>query len=165
MMELVHVCDPEVEQCDTLCNGGPCSWNACAPGDDNCRRRLVATKCLFKPSYCPEAALRCQRCDEGQTCPAGSHCSDTAADDGTKRCVPGTDQAQAPHREKTTGAPVAHADGAGRGASPAALPSRAGGKAQDRGRSPVDLISGHLGARSGERVAGPSSAVQEGVKR
>ena len=38
MMELLHVCDPEQEDCDTLCDGGPCRWNVCASDDDDCNR-------------------------------------------------------------------------------------------------------------------------------
>jgi len=87
MMELVHVCDPDVEDCDTLCDGWPCNWNRCAADDDDCGRRLVATKCLFEPEFCPEAALRCRPCDDGRPCPAGASCAVTSSD-GVARCVP-----------------------------------------------------------------------------
>lgn len=90
MMEIVHVCDPDEEDCDTLCDGGLCGWNHCAVGDDDCQRSLVATKCLFDPAgYCPEAALRCTRCDAGTSCPPEAHCDDTPGQDDVTRCVPG----------------------------------------------------------------------------
>ena len=94
MMELLHVCDPEQEDCDTLCDGGPCRWNVCASDDDDCNRRLLATKCLFKAGYCEEAALRCQPCGDGQSCPADAFCEDTGSD-GVARCVPGSATARA----------------------------------------------------------------------
>lgn len=87
MMELIHVCDPEQEDCDTLCDGGPCDWNFCAADDDDCNRRLLATKCLFKAEYCAEAALRCTPCGDGQSCPADASCA-AAGSDGVSRCVP-----------------------------------------------------------------------------
>ncbi|MFO0556268.1 MAG: multicopper oxidase domain-containing protein [Polyangiaceae bacterium] len=90
MMELVHVCDPAVESCDTLCSGGPCNWHTCAPGDDNCLRQLKLTECLLDPTQCPEALVRCTQCgDAGETCPPEAHCSDVAQDDGELRCAPG----------------------------------------------------------------------------
>ena len=89
MMELIRICDPGAESCDTLCDGGPCGWNSCAPGDDDCERGLVATKCLLDPAtYCPEAALRCTPCDEETSCPPGAECSEDVALDGQTRCVP-----------------------------------------------------------------------------
>jgi L-ascorbate oxidase len=90
MMELLRICDPETEACDQLCDGQPCNWNTCAPGDDNCERGLVATKCLLDPlGYCPEAALRCTTCDSEQSCPAEAHCSEEPGLDDLTRCVPG----------------------------------------------------------------------------
>ena len=89
MMELIHVCDPEQEDCDTLCDGGLCSWNACAADDDECNRRLLATKCLLDAKYCEEAALRCRPCDDDGSCPAGASCGATSSD-GASRCVPDT---------------------------------------------------------------------------
>lgn len=88
MMELVRVCDPATESCDTLCDGGPCGWNTCAEGDHDCERGLVATKCLLDPAYCPEAALRCTPCDEETSCPPAATCSEQEALDGQTRCVP-----------------------------------------------------------------------------
>jgi hypothetical protein len=88
MMELLRVCDPAVEACDQLCSGGRCGWRDCAPGDDSCLRALRATECLFDPSKCPEAALRCLHCGEGKGCPPGARCRDEADFDGTLRCSP-----------------------------------------------------------------------------
>jgi hypothetical protein len=98
MMELLRVCDPAVEACDKLCSGGPCGWDACAPGDDNCVRALTATECLLDPSKCPEALLRCAQCDD-QSCPpeaqrcvpgclADADCPLTDACDALGECVP-----------------------------------------------------------------------------
>jgi FtsP/CotA-like multicopper oxidase with cupredoxin domain len=89
MMELIRVCDPAVEQCDTLCSGGPCTWKNCAAGDDSCVRALTATECLFDVSKCPEAALRCTTCDQSTSCPAGAHCRSDADPDEQLRCAPG----------------------------------------------------------------------------
>ncbi len=71
MMELLRVCDPAAEDCDQLCSGGACQWDTCAPGDDNCLRQLTATECLFDPTKCPEAALRCLPCGPNESCPPG----------------------------------------------------------------------------------------------
>jgi L-ascorbate oxidase len=91
MMELVRVCDPAVEACDTLCDGGPCGWDACAPDDDECERERIATRCLVDPAGgdCPEAALRCRPCDDEGACPPGGRCADEASRDDVLRCVPG----------------------------------------------------------------------------
>ncbi len=89
MMELVRVCDPATESCDTLCSGGKCDWKTCASGDDDCRRKLIATECALDPTMCPEASVRCTSCGSGTSCPAASHCSSAADDDGAKRCIPG----------------------------------------------------------------------------
>jgi hypothetical protein len=93
MMELLRVCDPDTEDCDTLCDGGKCGWNTCAAGDDNCERGLVATKCLVNPADpsqpCPEALLRCTSCSSSQSCPPDAHCSDAVALDNQTRCAPG----------------------------------------------------------------------------
>lgn len=89
MMELVHVCDPESEDCGALCAGGECGWRACAEGDENCVRALTATECLLDPLRCPEALLRCTTCDAEQSCPPEAHCSDVVHADGELRCVPG----------------------------------------------------------------------------
>lgn len=59
MMELIKVCDPGVESCDTLCAGGRCAWNACADGDGDCLRQVTGAKCMFDPRWCPEAARLC----------------------------------------------------------------------------------------------------------
>ncbi len=88
MMELLHVCDPAKEACDKLCSGGPCGWDACAPGDESCVRALRATECLLDPSKCPEALLRCAQCDD-QSCPPEAHCRSEADYDGKLRCAPG----------------------------------------------------------------------------
>jgi L-ascorbate oxidase len=89
MMELIRVCDPAVDECDTLCSGGECGWRACAPGDDDCVRALTATDCLVDPTVCPEALLRCTTCDEAMSCPPEAHCSAVVHVDGEQRCVPG----------------------------------------------------------------------------
>ena len=86
MMELIKVCDPAVEDCDKLCSGGPCTWKTCASDDDVCKRQLVATECLFDPTRCPEAKVRCSKCDKG--CPTGSKCRSEADEDGVTRCAP-----------------------------------------------------------------------------
>ena len=88
MMELLRVCDPEVEACDTLCSGGPCSWSTCAEGDEACQRALTATLCLFDPAKCPEAALRCLPCGPNESCPPGGYCVDEEDLTGTLRCAP-----------------------------------------------------------------------------
>lgn len=88
MMELVHVCDPAEEACDTLCAGGKCAWQDCAPNDDNCKRALAATRCALDPSTCPEALLRCTPCDT-MSCPPGAHCRTDEDPDGQLRCAPG----------------------------------------------------------------------------
>ncbi|MFL6203288.1 MAG: multicopper oxidase family protein [Thermoanaerobaculia bacterium] len=59
MMELIKVCDPKAEACDTLCAGGRCAWDACAEGDDDCLRQVAGAKCMIDPRWCPEAARRC----------------------------------------------------------------------------------------------------------
>jgi FtsP/CotA-like multicopper oxidase with cupredoxin domain len=89
MMELIRVCDPATESCDTLCSGGPCKWNSCVPGDSACPRELVATECLLDPTKCPEAKLRCTQCTGSGTCPAGSQCESSTDADGKLRCIPG----------------------------------------------------------------------------
>lgn len=89
MMELVRVCDPEVENCDTLCAGRPCDWRTCAPDDDACVKAVTATECVFDPDRCPEAVLRCTRCSDGQSCPPEAHCREDADLDGELRCAPG----------------------------------------------------------------------------
>jgi L-ascorbate oxidase len=91
MMELLKVCDPSVESCDTACSGGPCEWNRCIPGDDQCERGLAATLCVFDPSYCPEAVVRCSPCGDEQSCPPASTCGDEDGG-GQSRCVPGCAQ-------------------------------------------------------------------------
>lgn len=123
MMEIIHVCDPEVEDCDTLCDGGPCNWNACAADDADCQRRLVATKCLFEPAeYCAEAELRCQPCDESRSCPAGASCAVTSMD-GVARCVPGEAEARSSRPVKPRRAHVGHAKRR-TNASPVVVPPR-----------------------------------------
>jgi hypothetical protein len=88
MMELIQICDPEVEDCGTKCAGGPCGWRDCAEGDTECERAVVASECIADPRKCPEAALRCRPCgDEGQ-CPPGGVCADEAGRDGVLRCLP-----------------------------------------------------------------------------
>lgn len=89
MMELLHVCDPAEEKCDELCDGGPCTWKGCAPGDDACLRALSATLCLFDPSKCPETIVRCAHCGDNQSCPPAAHCRSEADYDGQLRCAPG----------------------------------------------------------------------------
>lgn len=89
MMELIRVCDPAVESCDTLCSGGPCSWKSCAAGDESCVRALTATQCLFDPAKCPEALLRCTPCGTNESCPPGAHCRSEADPDEQLRCAPG----------------------------------------------------------------------------
>jgi hypothetical protein len=88
MMELLHVCDPQTEDCDTLCSGGKCGWKECAEGDDDCLRALEATECLLDPSRCPDALLRCTTCDEENACPPAASCSEEPNLDGKTRCVP-----------------------------------------------------------------------------
>lgn len=88
MMELVRVCDPQTESCDGLCAGGPCTWKTCASDDVDCQRALSATMCLFDPTKCTEAALRCTACSAQGTCPPGGTCSKTKSDDDKLRCVP-----------------------------------------------------------------------------
>ena len=88
MMELIKVCDPAVESCDTLCSGGECGWDQCAAGDDQCVKEYYATLCVSDPMYCPDAGLRCTACDD-QACPPGSYCDDQVGKDGSVRCVPG----------------------------------------------------------------------------
>jgi FtsP/CotA-like multicopper oxidase with cupredoxin domain len=91
MMELIRVCDPATESCDTLCDGRPCGWNVCADGDTECAKQLTGAKCFIDPSQCPEALVRCKACDEdAMSCPANAHCDlDYTFDDGVQRCVPG----------------------------------------------------------------------------
>jgi hypothetical protein len=88
MMELVRICDPAVEACDELCDGRPCSWHDCAPGDGSCERARAATECFIDPSLCPEAALRCTACGEGGACPPGASCRTDEDPDGALRCAP-----------------------------------------------------------------------------
>ncbi|MFO0761054.1 MAG: multicopper oxidase domain-containing protein [Byssovorax sp.] len=88
MMELIHVCDPAKEDCGSLCSGGACAWNQCAPGDDGCLRALHATECLLDPSKCPDALLRCAQCDT-MSCPPDAHCRSDADYDDKHRCAPG----------------------------------------------------------------------------
>ncbi len=113
MMELVTVCDPAVEACDEKCSGGPCAWDACAPGDALCEKALKATLCALDPATCPEAALRCQPCAaSARDCPPGSFCdASTPHLDGVERCVPGCEQDAdcAPTDACTAGACVAAA--------------------------------------------------------
>ncbi|MBL9107372.1 MAG: multicopper oxidase domain-containing protein [Myxococcales bacterium] len=89
MMELVRVCDPQTEDCDTLCNGRPCTWRTCAPGDDACLRALAATECVFDPTRCDDAILRCTACAADDPCPPGAHCDDEPGPDDVLRCLPG----------------------------------------------------------------------------
>lgn len=90
MMELVKVCDPAEQSCDTLCSGGPCKWDHCAAGDTDCERARTGTECFLDPSKCPEAALRCMPCKgDSMSCPPDAHCAETASPDGINRCVPG----------------------------------------------------------------------------
>lgn len=89
MMELVRICDPETEACGELCDGGPCDWRSCAPGDESCLRALALTECLLDPSRCPEALVRCAPCGEDETCPPETHCREEADGDGITRCAPG----------------------------------------------------------------------------
>ncbi|MBY0276429.1 multicopper oxidase domain-containing protein, partial [Candidatus Binatia bacterium] len=132
MMELIHVCDPEQEECESLCDGGPCRWDFCAGDDSECQRRLVATKCLFDAAYCDEAALRCTTCGEDASCPAGATCG-AASSDGVSRCVPSSESsavvppaaafsavvARAAHTSSPEGSraadPLAHRDHASHG--------------------------------------------------
>jgi len=89
MMELLRVCDPATESCDTLCDGGPCGWNQCAPGDDECERQWFATNCLLTGT-CADAPQWCTGCaDDPNACPPGSYCSEQTTYDGIQRCVPG----------------------------------------------------------------------------
>lgn len=89
MMELLRVCDPATEDCDTLCDGEACGWRECNEGDESCERALLATECLLDPAKCPDAVLRCQTCSEEQSCPPASHCGDQAHTDGALHCAPG----------------------------------------------------------------------------
>ncbi len=89
MMELLRVCDPDTEDCDTLCNGEPCGWRECNDSDENCIRALVATECLLDPAKCPDAAIRCQTCDADKSCPAAAHCGEDVHTDGELHCLPG----------------------------------------------------------------------------
>ncbi len=90
MMELIRVCDPKTESCDTLCDGGPCEWDACRPGDNDCLRAVTGARCMVDPSQCPEAALRCTPCKaSAPVCPPESYCAAEASPDGQKRCLPG----------------------------------------------------------------------------
>lgn len=90
MMELIKVCDPKAESCDTLCAGGRCEWDACAEGDGDCLRQVTGAKCMFDAKWCPEAALRCTPCKgDGKTCPPNATCADTPGADGLLRCLPG----------------------------------------------------------------------------
>ena len=89
MMELVNICDPEVEACDTLCDGVACDWRTCAPDDAACERERAVTECAFDPTKCPEAALRCTPCvGPMMACPPGSSCGDVPDLDDELRCVP-----------------------------------------------------------------------------
>ncbi|MEZ4473789.1 MAG: multicopper oxidase domain-containing protein [bacterium] len=93
MMELIRICDPAVESCDTLCNGQPCHWQACQPGDHDCERARALTACLLNPENCPDAAVRCVSCEDGgMGCPPGSYCTGEPDADGVTRCVPGCQQ-------------------------------------------------------------------------
>ncbi|GMV42554.1 MAG: hypothetical protein AMXMBFR64_42700 [Myxococcales bacterium] len=90
MMELVRICDPAKESCDTLCSGGKCAWNVCAAGDTDCERALAGTECFLDPSRCPEAILRCTPCQgDSMSCPPDAFCAETPSPDGVQRCVPG----------------------------------------------------------------------------
>ncbi|GMV43818.1 MAG: hypothetical protein AMXMBFR64_55340 [Myxococcales bacterium] len=106
MMELVKVCDPAKESCETLCSGGPCRWDGCAEGDTDCERALTGTECFLDPAKCPEAVLRCTPCQEDMSCPPDAHCAETASPDGVQRCVPGclADTDCAPAAKCTDGA-------------------------------------------------------------
>ncbi len=89
MMELMHVCDPDTEPCDTLCDGRECTWDTCAEGDDECRRQWFATKCVLTGD-CVEAPLWCSECtDDPTSCPKGSICSEQTTYDDARRCIPG----------------------------------------------------------------------------
>ena len=90
MMELIRICDPATEACDTLCDGGPCGWRDCAEGDAGCERARAATECTLDASKCPEALMRCTACQgQDRTCPPGGRCADVLDVDGERRCVPG----------------------------------------------------------------------------
>jgi L-ascorbate oxidase len=89
MMELLRVCDPATEDCDSLCDGRPCGWRECASDDETCLRALAATDCLLDPTVCPEAAVRCTPCDADTSCPAASYCGEELDLSGSLRCVPG----------------------------------------------------------------------------
>ncbi len=94
MMELLRVCDPATESCDTLCDGGPCAWDVCAEGDSACEKALTGAQCFLDPTKCPEAALRCAPClGEDMTCPPDARCDLEAEHyDGVSRCVPGCEE-------------------------------------------------------------------------
>lgn len=91
MMELIRVCDPATEPCDTLCSGGPCRWDVCADDDNACVKAVTGAQCAVDPSRCPEAALRCLPCrGDDLSCPPESRCDlETAHFDGVERCIPG----------------------------------------------------------------------------
>ena len=90
MMELLRICDPAEEDCDTLCDGAPCGWDTCAPGDTDCERAVALTTCLVDPDNCPEAIVRCAPCmGDDMTCPPSAYCADEPGLDGVSRCVPG----------------------------------------------------------------------------
>jgi len=126
MMEVIRVCDPQAESCDTLCDGGPCNWNECADDDVDCQRRLLATKCLLQPEYCAEAALRCEPCGEDRACPDGATCSDGSSD-GVARCVPATSSAATSSNPPPARAPAIgeHAQGVPAVARPGAAAGKA----------------------------------------
>jgi FtsP/CotA-like multicopper oxidase with cupredoxin domain len=117
MMELVHVCDPATEDCDTLCDGHPCGWRDCSDGDTACQRQLALTDCILNPETCPDALLRCKTCDDDHTCPPDAYCSPEADHDGKNRCVPGCQSDDDCGPTETCGA-----DGACAAAAPCAPP-------------------------------------------
>lgn len=89
MMELIRVCDPASESCDTLCDGWPCGWRECADGDASCEREVAINDCFLDPTRCLDMVVRCQDCTADGTCPPGSYCGDMSHTDGTLRCEPG----------------------------------------------------------------------------
>jgi len=89
MMELIRVCDPATESCDSMCDGRPCGWRECAEGDASCAREVAINDCFLDPTRCLDMVVRCQDCTDDGTCPPGAHCGDMTHTDGTLRCEPG----------------------------------------------------------------------------